>query len=932
MNRSTVFLTQPTPLSYFKVDQIYPTYRFQFGDYHFTSPNQHSLPPAIPEYAQLPVNPPVPLLRQRLWEVHDRPYLAFMLRSPLAGRAMHQFTIPLNITEGSSGWHLPWDTAKAWKRFEHSLRAVAHQLVSYLKLRHPQINHTWIEPSKPSSYGYFGPHPSEEQARCGIKDSIDGFIVYAAYLSFLICLGRFVGTSRSAPEFFKAAKIEDQDLIVSLLDSGIGRYDANCARVGVFVDARQCPWINVVPFMVKADVPVWLYWGRPPFSVPSNSWISAFAPAEPNSSSAPPISSEGRASSQEVCTDFPEVERHSGQRQGETWEQFQCRRDDMNKAKAEKPEERDARLNRERQNANHPQPGKHGAKVYHWEDVDGFRIRKLLTRYDVTVQWDNWSNSQRVYDSYSNVWDCCSDWGEDREDSDDEDGEYLVIYPRSPAGRRSPAPLPTVDDSSHPPTSSCPSPSPCLAVAVQQVGQAPHPPSEATTQPPSLLHALGQHEESMNVDGPCDLSPKDVPSLNTVPAVTVSAPPAIVSALPAIVPAPLAIVPAPLSIEDLICYQYGYSLRETPYQGLPASFSDVDHPFHHWTTVCRALGGQQLSSMQQNQLPIQDFAIALYSSQRPFHEVPGKYWDLSPWNPTAIYRRESQLCIDIQKFEGEHLCLLLPRGGLDFARNSWVVAVSPMIALECIRRQLCPEPADLALYLVANGTPFLTLRPQPLSPSNPAPPQSSSVCSTAPSIQPLLGSRDKKYKFTIADFNSYESLRQSFLAAMPNARRALSFGGIIARLAKDNLDASSILNGPSDAALAGKQAIFKSSEYAWVDDTLSEAELDLICGTYLIPSSKGAALVSWFPRPNAWASSGLDVHQWTVECEDWFIRRRKEITEDKAQPKNSNTWRRDLRFTQSAPELIRKMNAASLGLLQSTFADALLFAPPSRIQ
>ncbi|KAJ3484378.1 hypothetical protein NLJ89_g11985 [Agrocybe chaxingu] len=167
---------------------------------------------------------------------------------------------------------------------------------------------------------------------------------------------------------------------------------------------------------------------------------------------------------------------------------------------------------------------------------------------------------------------------------------------------------------------------------------------------------------------------------------------------------------------------------------------------------------------------------------------------------------------------------------------------------------------------------------------------------------------------------------------MPNARRALSFGGIITRLAKDTLDASSILNGPSAAALAGKQATFKSSGYAWVDDTLSEAELDLICGTYLVPMSNGPALVSWFPRPNAWASSGLDVHQWNVECEDWFVWHRKEITKDKAQLKHSNAWRKDLWFTQSAPELIRKMDAASLGLLESSFADSLLFAPPSLVQ
>ncbi|KAJ3504452.1 hypothetical protein NLJ89_g7927 [Agrocybe chaxingu] len=423
------FLTQPTPLSYFKVDVMYPTFRFQSRDHHFTSPNQSSLPAVIPEQTQLPANPPMSLLRQRLWQTHDRPYLTFMLKEPLAGLAMHQFSSCPNVTEGRSGWHLPWSTAKAWKHVDHCLRATVYTLSSYLKLRHPQIDRIWDEPLKPSSYGYFDAHPSESEARCRIADSIDGFVVYMAYLSFLICLGCFVGTSRSAVELFKAAQIVDQDLISMLLDSGIGSYGANRARVGVIVDTRQCPWINLVPFMVKADVPVWLYWGVPPFSVPSNSWISAFAPAfapaKPNFSFASAIPLEDRASSQEARTDFPEVEKYSGQCRGETWEEFQRCCDDKNKATAETPEERDAHENRKRANVNHPQPGKRGVKVYHWEDVDGFLVQKLLTKHDVTVQWDNWSNSQRVYDSYSNVWDCCSDWGEDREDSDDEDGEYL---------------------------------------------------------------------------------------------------------------------------------------------------------------------------------------------------------------------------------------------------------------------------------------------------------------------------------------------------------------------------------------------------------------------------------------------------------------------------------------------------------------------------
>ena len=83
-------------------------------------------------------------------------------------------------------------------------------------------------------------------------------------------------------------------------------------------------------------------------------------------------------------------------------------------------------------------------------------------------------------------------------------------------------------------------------------------------------------------------------------------------------------------MEDLIYYRYGYCLEEEPYQGPSPAFAESHNPFERWVNLCHAVGGQGLSSSVTNHAPIANFLVALLCSERPFQEVPGKYWDLSP--------------------------------------------------------------------------------------------------------------------------------------------------------------------------------------------------------------------------------------------------------------------------------------------------------------
>ena len=100
------------------------------------------------------------------------------------------------------------------------------------------------------------------------------------------------------------------------------------------------------------------------------------------------------------------------------------------------------------------------------------------------------------------------------------------------------------------------------------------------------------------------------------------------------------------------------------------------------------------------------------------------------------------------------------------------------------------------------------------------------------SSSPFLGTRQLPYDFDLVDFVTYETRRNAYLAAKPFAQRALSRGGVIARIAQEILPNSVLYAGPSDDALMGNQLVLDCGDECLVDDMLSNKDLDFICGTY----------------------------------------------------------------------------------------------------
>jgi hypothetical protein len=169
-----------------------------------------------------------------------------------------------------------------------------------------------------------------------------------------------------------------------------------------------------------------------------------------------------------------------------------------------------------------------------------------------------------------------------------------------------------------------------------------------------------------------------------------------------------------------------------------------------------------------------------------------------------------------------------------------------MTALECIRRGLGPHTLDIADYLIDHGVPFSTLSSLPTS---------SRYRKCDPQrVGCLLGRRPKGYTFNLADYAAYTTIRNSYLLSQPNARAALCAGGIVARLAREEMSNLAVLSGPSEAALDGEQAVLTSGNDRFCDDTIPPAVMDLICGVYEVETGERGEMIHIFCLPSSKSS------------------------------------------------------------------------------
>ncbi|KAJ7675588.1 hypothetical protein DFH06DRAFT_977454 [Mycena polygramma] len=176
----------------------------------------------------------------------------------------------------------------------------------------------------------------------------------------------------------------------------------------------------------------------------------------------------------------------------------------------------------------------------------------------------------------------------------------------------------------------------------------------------------------------------------------------------------------------------------------------------------------------------------------------------------------------------------------------YVLLESATTALEIVRQGWGPSLKDVIEPLLARGMRFRVCF-RATKDRTPTPP--------ARRLYSGLGYRSPNYKADAQDYQAYVTIRDQFFLS-PRGRAALLHGGLIARLARPMVSDEDVLRGPTDdATVDGIRLWDGRSPSAYWDDSLTDHEIDLICGVYHVSTGAWSFFFSFFL-----ADHGADYH------------------------------------------------------------------------
>ena len=205
-------------------------------------------------------------------------------------------------------------------------------------------------------------------------------------------------------------------------------------------------------------------------------------------------------------------------------------------------------------------------------------------------------------------------------------------------------------------------------------------------------------------------------------------------------------------------------------------------------------------------------------------------WDLDHSCPQYLLRAghtHPTLLLKLWKLSGiEYYCVRYK----DKPDCWFEVLVGPTTAVELLRRQDIHIRASAILFMVQKGIAFRM----------PYHPDRRDLFSLQPSpFDGTLGWRRPNFKATRHDYRQY--IAQAYeLLHQPRGRGALLCGGIVWRLALEILGsdaAGRAVTGPSEDVLHFGQEFLPRQGDALYDDSLTPGEIDIVCGTYMLPST-----------------------------------------------------------------------------------------------
>ncbi|KAJ7837580.1 hypothetical protein B0H14DRAFT_3460110 [Mycena olivaceomarginata] len=920
----------------------------------------------------------IPLFRELRYLSLEYPYLLFIPKrypwhSPLF-HDFHRLRYRIPIVSNKEGFALAPDLANTWTETEQCLRGLGQELFRLLpNSRWLQRINPWFFPGR---FKFLRRFPSEKQARFAVWLSMENFLPLLGYVAmglWLITVEKQLAIDRGEdPLDWRAQVIKNTGIHASYLEYAEEAISWGDERVGAIyrVESPQ----NLTPeereqrFDIEhmlssimhspSPIPIYLSWGKIPqfmtmnmLDVPEpfqdiapgprvlkslyvpyaddpgagklflqdslrfSKWavdtetcewyqdpfapLASTAPPPPASkpTSAAPIARHDKPSAPAVpATPFPPLPLNSQQKKGETIQVFFIRRSKGNRDKMTK--ESSADRQRRTSRAEHAQKGGVPSKatVFLWEKVDEHYIRQPQLRGEFTDLWGEYPGPQRRFDPFHNQWDLCELFASNdpvfgegfaqAPDSDDEIDPADATFPQNIDMASQLAPMDTSRDvdmhEEHPRN------------AVQEQEHANFAHRRAFEFPYSdYVHGEVQFD--------ADITESELPkgdlataSKNCVSLIFLKFGMAPRTEEPEY-------EPVAANLLDALYKRFGFTMPPSPDRfDVRDPSEECLEPKH----LANVIGMTDIANQLASDKALQNILCTfLGSPQRPKGAPMG--FTINREYLTSMRNPAERMYYYVLAEDGSGIgseVLLLPHA---------------TDLLEVLRQRWGPDIKGIIKHLLARGIPFwLAYRSLQIMPeSTPAPaglrPKGFKADTTSG-----LGFRPHGYKFDQHDYRAYTTRRDFQLLHTPRGRIALQYGGVVARLARSEVSDDDFFRGFDDE----------------IYDTMRSI---LLCGVYHVGTGqkkgKGrekadtdtdqASIVSWWPKPNAWARGNLDGSWWTPQCEnDFFAKRLGHLANGVFVLPRQSQWRSNLKFRKEVKKCWDGVEIVSDSIVQGLVA------------
>ncbi|KZP12190.1 hypothetical protein FIBSPDRAFT_799195 [Athelia psychrophila] len=365
-------------------------------------------------------------------------------------------------------------------------------------------------------------------------------------------------------------------------------------------------------------------------------------------------------------------------------------------------------------------------------------------------------------------------------------------------------------------------------------------------------------------------------------------------------------------VDTVIYHRHGFKLDADNYQ----HDLSLERPMatSTWLNTRKTIGDSHTRWEVTHEDPIIDFVTYVLTGAA----IPPTMCDLNDLHPSPIMYDNLLMSVRRCTVGDEVSYRIIPKViySADAPEPEWdLVVQDPVTALECLRCFGGKGRICIAQAFLATGKAFTTQTP--ISGTR------ASIMRDGQNIRDVKGqglvkrcrTQAEGYSVTSADYVKYRRELQDWLKKC-RARAALLKGGIVWKLCIEFLDTELALLGPQDIDTGCYTQFDGESTGSW-DETLTEDDLDLICGVYKVSTGRGVQTtdVSWFPKHSTWEVGCLNMGYWSPTCETWFLQRIDIIRKGQAKLKTAAQWKGHIRVWRPLPAFTKRVRQAAAEFL-----------------